>query len=179
MLYQLSDLKPRLEGEGHFIAPSASVIGDVTLHNKVSIWFGTVVRGDVEKIVIGANSNIQDLCVLHADPGKPLVIGAGVTVGHKVMLHGCEIGDSTMIGMNAVVLNGARIGANCIIGASALVTENSVIPDGSLVLGAPAKVVREISGEQRKLLALSAQGYAQKGELYNSELALLMQDEDR
>lgn len=172
MLYKLSSLKPKLVGEGHFIAPSASVIGDVELHDRVSVWFGAVVRGDVDKIIVGEGSNIQDLSVLHADPGFPLQIGKDVTVGHKVMLHGCEVGDNSLIGINAVVLNGAKIGANCIIGASTLVTEKMVIPDGSLVLGSPGKVVRQLTDEQIAGLALSGEHYAIAGQNYLDNLTL-------
>lgn len=172
MLYSLPNQKPKLTGEGHFIAPNASVIGDVELHANSSVWFGTVIRGDVEKIVVGENSNVQDLSMLHADPGKPLVIGKNVTVGHKVMLHGCEIGDNSLIGMNAVILTGAKIGKNCIVGASALVTENTVVPDGTLVIGSPAKTFKPISEDRQEMLPISAEHYAQAGAQYAAELEL-------
>ncbi|GAB5415571.1 MAG: gamma carbonic anhydrase family protein [Congregibacter sp.] len=160
MLYSLGDLTPTLEGDGHFIAPNAAVIGRVTLHAGASVWFSCVLRGDVEDIVVGAGSNIQDGTVIHADPGCPAVIGEGVTVGHNAMIHGCEIGDGTLVGINAVVLNGAKIGKRCLIGANALVTEGMEIPDGSMVLGSPAKIKRSLSEEQQQLLGMNAEHYA-------------------
>ncbi len=145
MLYALGDCIPELRGDSHFIAPSASVIGTVTLENNVSVWFSAVIRGDVEPIHIGANSNVQDGAVLHTDPGAPLRIGNNVTVGHKAMLHGCTVGDGSLIGINSVILNHAVIGKNCLIGANALVTEGKVIPDNSLVVGSPGKVIRTLN----------------------------------
>ena len=129
MIYKLCDHKVITDGDDYFVAPSASVMGRVFLGKNVSVWFGAVIRGDVEDIKIGENSNIQDLSVLHADPGHPLEIGKNVTVGHKVMLHGCSIGDNSLIGINSVILNGAKIGKNCLIGANSLVTEGMEIPD--------------------------------------------------
>lgn len=143
MIYQLDDQRVTAEGE-YFVADTARVIGNVLLKDRASVWYGAVIRGDNEPIVVGEGSNVQDLCVLHTDPGCPLTIGRDCTIGHKAMLHGCTIGDNTLIGINAVVLNGATIGRNCIIGAGALVTEGKTIPDGSLVVGAPGKVVREL-----------------------------------
>ena len=131
------------------------------LEKHVSIWFGAVVRGDVEEIHIGENSNVQDLSVLHADPGHPLVIGKNVTVGHKVMLHGCSIGDNSLIGINSIILNGAKIGKNCLIGANSLVTEGTVIPDNSLVMGSPAKVKKELDSEMERILKGSADHYVE------------------
>ncbi len=146
MKYSLGDKHVRLRGEGHFIAPNAAVIGDVTLGENSSVWFSCVLRGDAERIEVGAGSNIQDGAVLHADPGYPMVVGRNVTVGHNAMLHGCTIGDGSLVGINAVVLNGARVGKGCLIGANALVTEGTEVPDGSLVLGSPGKVRSSLIG---------------------------------
>ncbi len=158
MLYQLEDRRVRAEGQ-FFVAPGAIVLGSVLLGENASVWFNAVLRGDQELITVGEGSNIQDGAVLHTDPGFPLVIGRHVTVGHKAMVHGCHIGDNSLIGINAVVLNGARIGRNCLIGANALITEGKEIPDNSMVLGAPGKVVRELSEEQIEGLRRSAAGY--------------------
>jgi len=170
MLYQLGDKKVVLEGEGHFIAPSADVIGNVTLREGVSIWFNVVIRADKDSITIGAGSNIQDGSVLHVDPGYPLTVGAGVTVGHKVMLHGCTVGDNSLVGINSVVLNGARIGKNCLIGANSLVVENMEIPDGSMVFGSPAKIRRSLTETEIEVLKSSAQHYVSNGEFFKQEL---------
>jgi carbonic anhydrase/acetyltransferase-like protein (isoleucine patch superfamily) len=145
MLYRLDDRIPELRGERHFVADNASVIGTVILENNVSIWFNAVLRGDNEPIHIGANSNIQDGSVLHTDMGSPLTIGANVTVGHQAMLHGCTIGEGSLIGIKATLLNHSIIGKNCLIGANTLITENKVIPDNSLVIGMPGKVVRTLT----------------------------------
>lgn len=166
MLYQLDDTKVRLEGEGHFVAESAAVIGNVTLCEDVSVWFNVVIRADNEPMHVGARSNIQDGSVLHSDEGFPLTIGEDVTVGHKAMIHGCTIGDGSLIGINAVVLNGAKIGKGCLIGAGALVTEGMEVPDGSLVLGAPGKVRRQLSEAQREGLLASAAHYVENGHRY-------------
>ncbi|MEX2468936.1 MAG: gamma carbonic anhydrase family protein, partial [Pseudohongiellaceae bacterium] len=144
--------------------------GLVRLENNASVWFNAVIRGDNELITIGENSNIQDGSVLHTDPGVPLTIGKNVTVGHKVMLHGCSIGDNSLIGINSVVLNGARIGRNCLIGANSLVTENKEIPDGSLVMGSPAKVVKTLSEEQQAALVRSAEVYVANFKRFKAEL---------
>lgn len=166
-VYSLADSRPQLPSEGEYwIAPNATVLGNVILHSGASIWFNAVVRGDNDPIVIGADTNIQDGSILHTDAGSPLTIGAGVTVGHKVMLHGCEIGDNSLIGIGAVILNGARIGKNCLIGANALITEGKVIPDNSLVMGQPGKVVRELDEGQIEALCLSAQHYVQNWRRY-------------
>jgi carbonic anhydrase/acetyltransferase-like protein (isoleucine patch superfamily) len=145
MLYQLDDRIPELRGERHFVADNASVIGTVILENNVSIWFSAVLRGDNEPIHIGANSNIQDGSVLHTDMGSPLTIGPNVTVGHQAMLHGCTIGEGSLIGIKATILNHSIIGKNCLIGANTLITENKVIPDNSLVIGSPGQVVRTLT----------------------------------
>ena len=159
-LYSLDGKAPELPEDGdYWIAPGAQVIGDVTIGSGVGIWFGAVLRGDTELIKIGDGSNIQENTVVHTDPGFPLIVGRNVTVGHRAMLHGCVIGDNSLIGMGATLLNGARIGANCLIGAGALITEGKVIPDGSLVMGSPGKVVRELDGASIEKLAWSAKHY--------------------
>ncbi len=170
MIYQLEERRVVALGE-YFIAASAAVIGAVVLDHDVSIWFGAVVRGDVEPITIGAGSNVQDLCVLHTDENYPLVIGRGVTVGHKAVLHGCTVGDNSLIGINAVVLSGAKIGRNCLIGANALVTEGKEIPDNCLVMGAPGKVVRMLDAEQIAALGASAARYRNNFKRYVANLA--------
>lgn len=169
MIFQLDDKRVQLP-EQYFIAHNATVVGNVRIANDVSIWFNTVIRGDSDLISIGEGSNIQDGSILHTDPGYELQIGKGVTVGHKAMLHGCTIGDYSLVGINAVILNGAKIGKNCLIGANALVTENSVIPDGSLVMGSPAKIKRELSAEQRQAFELQAQHYVANGRRFKAGL---------
>lgn len=173
-VYALGDKKPQLPPEGEYwIAPSAVVLGDVILKSGASVWFGSVLRGDTDTLTVGENSNIQDGSVLHADDGVPLVIGRDVTVGHKVMLHGCTIGDNSLIGIGAVILNGAVIGKNCLIGANALITENKIIPDGSMVVGQPGKVVKELSEGQIAALEMSAQHYVQNWKRFAAELSPL------
>lgn len=157
-VYELEGRRPKL-GKGAWVADTAAVIGDVDLGDNASVWFGAVVRGDTEHITIGADTNIQDGSVLHADAGKPLVIGAGVTVGHQVMLHGCFIADRTLVGNGAIVLNGARIGRNCIVGAGSVVTEDKEFPDNSLIIGAPARVVRTLDDAAAAMIARNAAHY--------------------
>ena len=158
-IYTLDGLSPRFPESGNYwVAPDANVIGNVVLEDDASIWFGATLRGDNEEIRVGQGSNIQENCVLHTAPGFPLPLGRNCTVGHKVMLHGCQIGDQALIGMGATVLNGARIGKHCLIGAGALITEGKEIPDGSLVMGAPGKVVRQLSDEQIAGLLKTAKG---------------------
>jgi len=169
MFYQLNGSQVRAEGE-YFVADSAVVIGNVLLRANASVWFNAVIRGDNELITIGENSNVQDGSVLHTDPGSPLVIGSYVTIGHKAMLHGCTIGDNSLVGINAVVLNGAKIGRNCLIGANALVTEGKEIPDNSMVLGSPGKVVRELTPEQIAGLRHSALHYVDNARRFKSGL---------
>ncbi len=169
MLYQIDDKQVQLP-EDYFIAKNATVIGNVSLGNDVSIWFNAVIRGDSELIAIGEECNIQDGAVLHTDPGYPMTLGKGVTVGHKAMLHGCNVGDYSLIGINAVVLNGAKIGNHCVIGANALVTENMEVPDGSLVIGSPAKIKRTLSLEKQLALELQAQHYVQNGRRFKQGL---------
>jgi carbonic anhydrase/acetyltransferase-like protein (isoleucine patch superfamily) len=169
MIYSLGDKRLQTDGE-HWIAETAVVIGDVKLEANASVWWGAVLRGDNERITVGENSNVQDGSVLHTDPGSPLVIGKDVTVGHMVMLHGCTIGDNSLIGIGAVVLNGARIGKNCIIGAKALIPEGKEIPDNSLVMGAPGKVVRELSEDQAKMIEHGAAHYVDNFRRYATDL---------
>jgi len=148
MIYRLGDLNPELRGEHHFVADNAAVIGSVILEENVSIWFNAVVRGDIETIHIGAGSNVQDGAVLHTDPGTPLNIAENVTIGHQAMLHGCTIGSGCLIGINAVLLNNCVIGNNCLIGADALITEGKIVPDNSLVVGVPGRVIRQLTEEE-------------------------------
>ncbi|MFG6487917.1 gamma carbonic anhydrase family protein [Roseateles sp. BYS78W] len=168
-IYQLGDWQPTVDDTA-WVADSAEVIGRVALGRDVSVWFNAVLRGDSDTLTIGAGSNIQDGSVLHADHGFPLVLGENVTVGHQVMLHGCTVGDESLIGIGAVVLNGARIGRNCIVGAGALVTEGKEFPDGSLIVGAPAKVVRELTEAQIAGLKASAAHYVNNGRRYAADL---------
>ena len=170
MIYNLGDRKVEIRTDDYFIADNATVIGSVVLEQNSSIWFNAVLRGDNDVITVGENSNVQDGSVLHTDGGFPLTIGKNVTIGHKVMLHGCVIGDNSLIGINAVVLNGAKIGKNCLIGANALIPEGKVIPDGSLVMGSPGKVVREMTADQIKGLELSALHYVENFKRYKKEL---------
>ena len=170
-LYELDGKSPTLaDDDSVWIAPNASVIGDVHLASKSSVWFGVVIRCDNEPVLIGERSNIQDNSVLHSDPGRPLSIGKGVTVGHMAMLHGCTIGDNSLIGIGATVLNGAVIGENCIIGAHALITEGKVIPDNSMVVGAPGKVVKTLSEPQKAVLKGSAEVYVQNSKRFRAGL---------
>ena len=170
MRYKLDGIAPRLLGEGHFIAPDAAVIGNVELGHGSSVWFGVVIRGDNDTIRIGAGTNIQDGTVCHSDPGSPLTIGDNVTVGHNATVHGCTIGDGTLVGINAVVLNGAVIGRNCVIGANSLVPEAMEIPDGSLVMGVPARIKRELSEEQQALFSTNAAHYVDNAVRYSAGL---------
>lgn len=170
MIYSLDEQAVTLRGEEHFIADSASVIGSVILEDLVSIWFGAVLRGDNDVIHVHDGSNIQDGAVLHTDPGIPLTVGRGVTVGHLAMLHGCEIGDNSLIGIKSVILNHARIGSNCVIGANALVTEGKQIPDNSLVTGSPGRVVKQLQAEQIEQLRAAAAGYVDKLRRYRRGL---------
>ncbi|NNC56306.1 MAG: gamma carbonic anhydrase family protein [Woeseiaceae bacterium] len=169
MIRALGDRAPLFEGDGHFVADNATVIGSVRLKNQSSVWFNCVLRGDNDWLEVGERSNIQDGCVLHTDPGIELIIGNGVTVGHKVMLHGCTIGDNSLIGIGSTVLNGARIGRNSIVGAHSLVTENKEYPDGSLILGSPAHVARELSEEEIAKIGWSADVYVENARRFNEE----------
>jgi carbonic anhydrase/acetyltransferase-like protein (isoleucine patch superfamily) len=169
MLYQLDARVPILH-ESAFVAPTAHLIGSVVLEENASVWFQVVVRGDNDVLTIGRDSNVQDGSVLHTDSGIPLTLGRGVTVGHKVMLHGCTVGDYSLIGMNAVVLNRASIGRYCMIGANALITEGKVIPDGSVVMGSPGKVVRTVTDQERLVLEGSAAHYVENAQRYRAQL---------
>ncbi|WP_286236722.1 gamma carbonic anhydrase family protein [Neptuniibacter halophilus] len=168
MLYSLEGQAVRLLGKEHFVADNATVIGNVELHDRSSIWFNVVIRGDNDPIIIGPGSNVQDGAVLHTDPGYTLRLGADVTVGHMAMLHGCEVGDGSLIGIGAVVLNGAKIGKGCLIGANALVPEGMEIPDHSLVVGSPAKVKRTLNAEQVAGLQENARHYVENMRRFNS-----------
>ena len=170
-LYALGDSVPQTPGEGEFwVAPDASVIGRVTLGKDASIWYGAVLRGDNDPITIGEATNIQDNSVLHTDEGVPLTLGKGVTVGHQVMLHGCTIGDYSLVGIGATILNGAKIGKNCIIGAHALITEGKEIPDNSLVVGSPGKVIRTLDEDTAKMLRWSADHYVANWKKHSTQL---------
>ncbi len=159
-LYELDGVRPQLPEEGDFwIAPDAQVMGNVAMAKNASVWFGAVIRGDNDPITIGENTNIQDASVLHSDEGSPLSIGRDVTVGHKVMLHGCTIGDNSLIGIGSIILNNTKIGKNCLIGANTLIAEGKDIPDNSMVLGAPGKVIRQLSEDQIAMIRLSADHY--------------------
>lgn len=171
-IYALEERQPVFLGD-YWIAESATVIGSVILHPNASVWFGAVLRGDRDTITLGANSNVQDGAVLHTDPGVPLDIGADVTIGHLAMLHGCTVGEGSLIGIQATLLNGAVIGRGCIIGAQALIPEGKVIPDHSLVVGAPGKVIRQLSEEDAARLRLSAQGYVSNWQRYRAGLRKL------
>lgn len=170
MMYSLGKHFPLQHDPVNFIAPDAQVIGRVEIKANASVWFSVVIRADVEHITIGEGSNIQDASVLHADLGFPLTIGRHVTVGHKAMLHGCTIGDNSLVGINAVILNGAKVGKYCLIGANTLVTENTVIPDGVMVLGSPGKVVRKLSDEECEILSQAAQHYIENGHHFMQNL---------
>lgn len=170
MLYALADTRVSFVGKEHFVAANATVIGNVVLHDCASIWFNVVIRGDNDPIIIGEGSNIQDGSVLHTDVGFTLRIGRDVTVGHKAMLHGCEVGDGSLIGINAVVLNGAKIGKGCLIGANALVPEGMEIPDYSLVVGSPAKIKRTLTPEQAEGLLQNAHHYVENMRRYTRDL---------
>ena len=165
MIYDLEKNVPEISADS-WVAPNAIIIGKVKLEKNSSIWFNAVLRGDIEKIIIDENSNIQDGSVLHTDPGCPLTVGKGVTVGHMVMLHGCEISDDTLIGIGSTILNKAKIGKNCIIGANTLVTENKTIPDNSLVLGSPGKVIRKVTDDEIKVIRENAKHYVKNSKRY-------------
>ena len=166
MIYNFENKTLKSE-ENNWIAPNATVIGDVILKKNSSVWFNAVLRGDVETITIGEGSNIQDGSVLHTDPGYPLTIGSGVTVGHMVTLHGCSIADDSLIGIGSTVLNNAKIGKNCIVGAKTLITENKIIPDNSLVIGSPGKVIRQITDDEIKHIKENAKRYIENWKKYS------------
>ena len=170
-LYALGDRQPQFPEDGEYwVAPDANLIGDERLESGASVWFGSTLRGDNEPIIIGEGSNVQENCVLHTDMGYPLTLGRNVTIGHKVMLHGCIVGDNSLIGMGATLLNGAVIGKGCIIGAGALITEGKEIPDGSLVMGMPGKVVRQVEPRHTERNAETAKHYQNRQRQYRAEL---------
>lgn len=171
-IYRLGEDSPRLAA-GAYVAPSAAVIGKVILAEKATVWFGATLRGDNETISIGAGSNVQDSAVLHTDPGFPLTVDANVSIGHQAMMHGCSVGEGSLIGIQAIVLNGAIIGKGCLVGAGALITERKVFPDGTLILGAPAKAIRELTAEERENLLKVAANYAERGAYYRNHLHAL------
>lgn len=168
-IYELDGTTPRL-ADTAWVADNAQVIGDVQLAPGSSVWFGATLRGDTEPIVVGEGSNVQDGSVLHADVGYPVTLGRHVTVGHQVMLHGCTIGDESLIGIGAIVLNGAKIGKNCLVGAGALVTEGKEFPDGSMIIGSPAKAMRQLTPEQIEGLRRSAAHYRENAQRYRQGL---------
>ncbi len=170
MLYGLGTISPKIDADTVFVAPTAAVIGNCELEYNSSIWFQAVLRGDNELIKVGAQSNVQDGSVLHTDVGAPLTIGSGVTVGHKAMLHGCTIGDDSLIGMGATILNHARIGTHCLVGANSLVTEGKTFPDGVLIVGSPASVKRELSPEEIDLIKMSAAHYVENAKRFKENL---------
>jgi carbonic anhydrase/acetyltransferase-like protein (isoleucine patch superfamily) len=169
MFYDLKDKKPQSSGE-NWVAPNATIIGDVTLEKNSSIWFNAVLRGDIENILIGEGSNVQDGSVLHTDPGYPLKVGKNVTIGHLVMLHGCTIGDNSLIGIGAVILNNAKIGNNCIIGAKTLIAENKEIPDDSLVVGSPGRVLRKVTEDEKKAVLENTRHYQDNWKRYSQSI---------
>lgn len=173
MIYSLVQRSPQFESDQCFVAPNATLIGDVALAKDVSVWFNTVIRADDDQIRIGRGSNIQDGAVLHVDPGVPMDIGEGVTVGHQAMLHGCRIGDHSLVGINAVILNGAKIGRHCLIGANALIPEGMEVPDGSLVLGSPGKVRRELTQSEMVGIEDNARHYVLQMQRYLKELKVV------
>jgi carbonic anhydrase/acetyltransferase-like protein (isoleucine patch superfamily) len=169
-IFSLGERRVELRGERHYIAHNATLAGSIVLENDVSIWFGVIIRADNDQVTIGESTNIQDGSVLHVDPGFPMQLGRNVTVGHKVMLHGCTIGDGTLIGINSVVLNGAKIGSGSLIGANTLISEGKEIPDGVLVLGSPGKVVRELTPAEKARLLEAAQGYVERSKVFRASL---------
>ena len=168
-IYQLGEHAPEIDASA-YVAPNANLIGKVTVEANASVWFGVTIRGDNERITIGENSNVQEGAVMHTDMGYPLTIGKNVTVGHQAMLHGCTVGDGSLIGIQAVVLNGAKIGKGCLVGAGALVTEGKEFPDHSLIIGAPAKAVRTLSEDDLQRLQASAASYVARGQLFKAQL---------
>ena len=169
-IFSLGERRVALLGEHHYIAHDATLVGSIVLHADVSIWFKVVIRAENDSVTIGAGSNVQDSSVLHVDPGYPMSLGRMVTIGHKATLHGCSIGEGSLVGINAVVLNGAKIGKGVLIGANTLVPEGKEIPDGVLVVGSPGRIVRELKQEERDKLLRTAQGYIERGKLYKREL---------
>lgn len=168
-IYSLDGVRPDI-ADNAYVAPSAQIIGNVKMADHSSVWFGVVIRGDNDLIEIGARTNIQDNSVLHTDPGIPLIIGDGVIVGHRVMLHGCKIGENTLIGIGATILNGAVIGKNCIIGAHSLITEGKVIPDGSMVVGSPGRIIKSLTEQHFQMLRVNSEVYVANAKRFNQNL---------
>jgi carbonic anhydrase/acetyltransferase-like protein (isoleucine patch superfamily) len=168
-IYSLDGVRPDI-ADNAYVAPSAQIIGNVKMADHSSVWFGAVIRGDNDLIEIGARTNIQDNSVLHTDPGIPLIIGDGVIVGHRVMLHGCKIGENTLIGIGATILNGAVIGKNCIIGAHSLITEGKVIPDGSMVVGSPGRIIKSLTEQHFQMLRVNSEVYVSNAKRFNQNL---------
>jgi carbonic anhydrase/acetyltransferase-like protein (isoleucine patch superfamily) len=168
-IYQLGEESPDIDPSA-YVAESANIIGKARIEANASIWFDVTIRGDNESITVGENSNVQDGCILHTDPGFPLVIGKDVTVGHQAMLHGCTIGDGSLIGIQAVIMNGAKIGKNCLVGAGALITEGKEFPDDSLIIGSPAKAVRSLNEKDITGLRGNSDSYVKRGKLFKAEL---------
>jgi carbonic anhydrase/acetyltransferase-like protein (isoleucine patch superfamily) len=172
-LFSIGERRIELRGEHHFIAPGAALVGSIVLENNVNVWFNVVIRADNDQVTIGEGCNIQDGSVLHVDPGYPMSLARRVTIGHKVMLHGCTIGEGALIGINSVVMNGARIGAHSLVGANTLIAEGKEIPEGVLVLGSPGKVVRELKQQEKDFLLTIAQGYIDRSRYYKENLKQL------
>ena len=172
MIYTLQNLKPEIANDA-FIAPNAMLIGDVHVHAESSVWFGAVLRGDIERITIGRGSNVQDGSVMHTDPNNPCALGEDVTVGHMAMLHGCSVGDNSLIGIGATLLNGSSIGENCIVGAHTLITEGKTFPAGTLIMGTPGKIVRELAREEIEAISANSARYVKRAQLYLRELTAL------
>jgi carbonic anhydrase/acetyltransferase-like protein (isoleucine patch superfamily) len=172
-IFSIGERAPRLVGDHHYIAHDATVVGDVVLENNVNVWFQVVIRAENDRVHIGENCNIQDGSVLHVDPGYPLTLERNVSIGHKVMLHGCTVGEGTLIGINSVVMNGAKIGKGVLIGANTLIAEGKVIPDGVLVMGSPGKVIRPLEQKDRDYLLKIASGYVERSRMYAKDLKKL------
>lgn len=171
-IYKLEEMTPQID-DSAYVASEATIIGKVVLEENTSVWAGAVLRGDNELIRIGKNSNVQEGAVLHTDPGSPLDVGEGVTIGHQAMLHGCTIGEGSLIGIQAVILNNARIGRNCLVGAGAIVTEGKEFPDGSLIIGAPAKVVKDLSPEAIEQMKKNTMTYVNRRAVYKTKLTAI------
>jgi carbonic anhydrase/acetyltransferase-like protein (isoleucine patch superfamily) len=171
-VYRLGDVSPVVAATA-YTAPNATIVGRVNLGENATVWFGATLRGDNELISIGANSNVQDSAVLHTDPGFPLSVGANVSIGHQAMMHGCTVGEGTLIGIQSIVLNGAVIGKGCLVGAGALITERKVFPDGCLIIGAPARALRQLTEEERENLLKVAANYVERGAYYRKNLQLV------
>lgn len=170
MIYDLDGKTVKTDGDNYYVADNAAVIGDVTLKKDASVWFGCTIRGDNDPIVIGEGSSVQDGCVLHADPGYPLTLGDNVSIGHMAMLHGCTVGEGTLVGIGSIILNGAVIGKNCLIGANSMVTEGKVIPDNSVVMGSPGRIIRQTTEKDLAMIARPAPHYVARAKNYKLHL---------